>query len=129
MCGGVSVDVNFCFHSEYTRKVKAFMDSLDSDDVGAGQIDSLKPSSIKPQPVPPDATQPRDPGEPDEETEWGFLTHQREMEEYSPNTEVACDGPNCAYSAATLPGTRGRRFLNRPLLQPEQSLNRALTEP
>lgn len=76
---------------------------------GQGKIDSLKPSSIKPKPDRPDATQPRDPGEPAEETEWGPLASQREMKEYSPNTEVSCDGKDCPYRAATLPGTRGRR--------------------
>ena len=31
------------------------------------------------------------------------------MREYSPNTQVPCDGKDCPYSSATLPGTRGRR--------------------
>ena len=46
---------------------------------------------------------------PTEETEWGPLVDQREVEEYSPNTEVPCDGKDCPYRTATLPGTRGRR--------------------
>ena len=31
------------------------------------------------------------------------------MREYSPNTQVPCDGKDCPYSSATLPGTRGWR--------------------
>ena len=105
----LSSSISFDLGSEYTRKVKAFMRTLENDDVGAGKIDSLKPSSIKPPPQPPDATQSRDPGEPEEESEWGPLPQQRELREYSPNTGVACDGADCPYQAATLPGTRGRR--------------------
>ena len=92
--------------------MQAFIDSLTDDDVtdkfGPDKLEPLPRGSAASGPSRPHSTQPRDPGEPQEEQEWGPGVQQRELREYSPNTQVACDGPHCAYAEATLPGS-GRR--------------------
>ena len=92
--------------------MQAFIDSLTDDDVtdkfGPDKLEPLPRGSAASGPSRPHSTQPRDPGEPQEEQEWGPGVQQRELREYSPNTQVACDGPHCAYAEATLPGSGQR---------------------
>ena len=97
--------------------MQAFIDSLTDDDVtdkfGPDKLEPLPRGSAASGPSRPHSTQPRDPGDPQEEQEWGPGVQQRELREYSPNTQVACDGPHCAYAEATLPVWTAARGLDR----------------
>ncbi|EKX50666.1 hypothetical protein GUITHDRAFT_135282 [Guillardia theta CCMP2712] len=76
------------------RKIKTFISSLDNDDIKKPhEIADLKESSFK-------KIEPT--------TEFGPLADQREFNEFVKAGELACDGPNCPYRQAILPGSRGR---------------------
>lgn len=76
-------------------------------DDSQGMIDFPESAYIDPDTAPKVAEQPVEPGSGEEtETEWGMGVNQREFKEEPRNTVVHCDGPECPYNKATLPGSR-----------------------